>query len=184
MPPIHPDFVHFAIAFVVVAFGADLLGAVRHRPRVLGFGWACLLLGLGGTAATIFSGLSDMDRAHLNRETHALVELHLRIGIVVGASVLGLTVWRGWIAKAGPTAQRMGPFLVCFALVVGLLSFQGWFGGELAYAHGAGAAAAGQGMHPEAEARSRLDRLVPALHQIPGLHPEQRKDSARGDPGK
>lgn len=172
--PYHPIFVHFPIALVIVAFFADVIGVAGRRPSALTVGWACLLLGLIGTLLTVVSGIRDMHAASLTDATDQLVDVHMRIGIALGFLLLGLTIWRGWLAKVGMGTRAM-PFLVCFAVFVLLLGFQGWYGGELAYSHGAGVAAAGQGMEPDNLAKQRLHATAQALKKIPGLNVEEEK---------
>lgn len=168
MPPIHPDFVHFPLALLTVAFLADIIGFSLQRPMVRAFAWGCLVLGFIGLLAAILSGWIDMSRASLQHETHELVDLHWRVGVVLAIVTGGLIVWRARLRRAG-VAAHPGVYLVCFAAVFALTIFQGWFGGELAYAHGAGVAATGQGMVSREQAARRIQPAVRALRHLPGF---------------
>ena len=168
MPPVHPDLVHFPIALLTVAFAADIIGFLGRRPAVRGFGWACLVLAFLGLIGAAITGWSDMTRANLRHETHELVDLHWRVGVVLTVLTLGLLAWRAWLRRR-PEPGRAGWFLVSYAAVFALMVFQGWFGGELAYAHGAGVAATDQGMVSPEQAAHRLQPVARALRQIPGF---------------
>jgi len=157
MPPLHPDFVHFPIALITVAFAADVLGFLLQKPAWRSFGWGCLVLGFLGTLAAAASGWSDMRRASLHHETHELVDLHWRVGVALAGLLTVLLVWRYRLRRAD-TMRRPWFYLLYFAAVFALLMFQGWFGGELAYAHGAGVAATGQGIASPEHAAHRLER--------------------------
>jgi hypothetical protein len=57
-----------------------------------------------------------------------------------------LALWR-WRIRRSSAADRVGwPYLLSATAVFMLVLFQGWFGGELVYGHGAGVSAAGQGV--------------------------------------
>jgi uncharacterized membrane protein len=171
MPPIHPDLVHFPIALLTVAFVADVIGFATRRAAVRGFAWACLVLGFLGLVGAAITGWIDMERANLAPETHELVDLHWRVGAVLTVLTLGLLIWRGRIRRRPDGGTGRG-YLVCFAALFALMVFQGWFGGELAYAHGAGVAATDQGMVPRAQAAHRLMPVANALKKIPGVDEE------------
>jgi len=170
MPPVHPDLVHFPIALITVAFVADVIGYATRRPAARGFAWVCLVLGFLGLVGAAVTGWVDMERANLAHETHELVDLHWRVGVVLTVLTLGLLIWRA--RRRGPEPGSGGIYLVCFAAIFALMVFQGWFGGELAYAHGAGVAAADQGMVPRAQAAQRLMPAANALKKIPGFKEE------------
>jgi uncharacterized membrane protein len=167
--PLHPIFVHFPLALVTVAFFVDLYGFIRRHEHALVVGWTCLLLGLIGMLLTVLSGVRDFYAADLNEATHLLALVHMRIGLVLGFVLFGLTIWRAWLAKYA-RGRRPVAFLMCFAVYLGLLTFQGWYGSELAYSHGAGVASTGQGMVPAADARVRLESTAESLRTVPGLN--------------
>jgi uncharacterized membrane protein len=157
--PVHPALVHLPIAFVLLSVVADLAARlIKSEPRratfrAIGF-WA-LIAGLVGGVLTIAAGYLDMSRAALTPETHELVDLHETIGWILGVSLVILSAWRWLIWHRGQmtinTAYLVGAFLV---LAVTL--FQGWYGGEMVYAYGAGVAPAGQGTETVEAAKGPL----------------------------
>jgi uncharacterized membrane protein len=157
--PVHPALVHLPIAFVLLSVVADLTARlIKSEPRRAAFrtvGFWALIAGLIGGALTIAAGYLDMDRAALTPETHELVDLHMTIGWILGVSLVILSAWRWLIWHRGQmtinTAYLVGAFLV---LAVTL--FQGWYGGEMVYAYGAGVAPAGQGTESVEAAKGPL----------------------------
>jgi uncharacterized membrane protein len=157
--PIHPALVHLPIAFVLLSVGADLAARMmKSEPRRAAFrtvGFWSLLAGLAGGVLAIAAGYLDMNRAALAPETREFVDLHETIGWVLGIGLAILSAWRWLIWHRGQmtinTAYLVGAFLV---LAVTL--FQGWYGGQMVYAYGAGVAPAGQGTETVEAARGPL----------------------------
>ena len=158
LPPIHPALVHLPLGLVVLSFVADFVAKVSPRESLRHVGFWSLLLALLGAAATIAAGYWDMDRAALNAETHEYVHLHLRIGWMLGGALIVLAIWR-WRIRQQARRAVTAPYLVAALVVFALTMFQGWYGGEMVYSHGAGVAAAGQGTEPMARAQERLARV-------------------------
>ena len=183
LPPIHPALVHFPIAFVLLSVITDVLGraAGNERLRAVGY-WSLVAAALGG-ALTIGFGYYDMRRAALSHQTHELVHLHLRIGWTLAAALVLLLLWR-WRFWRRPGTRLSIPYLVCGSLVLLLTLFQGWFGGEMVYSHGAGVAAAGQGTEPVGQAQQRLatvtDALLPGASATGGTGPQEETEHGHG----
>jgi len=157
--PIHPALVHLPIAFVFLSVAADLAARLtKSEPRRAAFrtvGFWSLMAGLAGGALTIAAGYLDLNRAALTPETHALVELHETIGWTLGISLVVLSAWRWLIWHRGQMTINTA-YLVGALLVLGITAFQGWYGGEMVYAYGAGVAPAGQGTESVQAAKGPL----------------------------
>ena len=159
LPPIHPALVHLPIAFVLLSVIADLcarlsrLEARRAAFRTVGFG--SLVAALIGGTLTIAAGYLDINRAALAPETHEFVDLHMTIGWTIGVALVILTCWRWLIWHRGQMTIN-NSYLVSGFLVLLLILFQGWYGGEMVYSYGAGVAPAGQGTESVEAARHRL----------------------------
>lgn len=157
--PVHPALVHLPIAFVLLSVAADFAARLmksepqRAAFRTVGF-WS-LLAALAGGALTIAAGYLDMSRATLAPETQELVELHETIGWVLAICLAILSGWRWLIWHRGQMTINTA-YLVAAFLVLGITLFQGWYGGEMVYAYGAGVAPAGQGTQTVDAAREPL----------------------------
>jgi uncharacterized membrane protein len=170
--PIHPILVHFPLSLVTVALGADVIGRLRPTPRPersASGAWSSPL----SAAAAVAAGFIDMYRADLADATHRFVHLHRSIGLVLLAALALLAVWR-WRIWRGTAADRVGwPYLLAAMAVFALVLFQGWFGGELVYGHGAGVSAAGHGVESPEEGQMGLApfaRFTEAAHDHRGHH--------------
>jgi uncharacterized membrane protein len=155
LPPMHPALVHLPIAFVVLSVVADLAARFTRRESLRHVGLWSIIAALLGGIVTIAAGYWDMNRASLAHETHEYVDLHLKVGWVLAAGLVVLTIWR-WRIRQQARRVVTKPYAVAALLVLALTLFQGWFGGEMVYSHGAGVAAAGQGTEPAARAQDRL----------------------------
>ena len=157
--PVHPALVHLPIAFVLLSVGADLAARLtKSEPRRAAFrtvGFWALIAALAGGALTIAAGYLDMSRASLAPETHELVELHETIGWILAAFLAILSGWRWLIWHRGQMTINTA-YLVAAFLVLSVTMFQGWYGGEMVYAYGAGVAPAGQGTESVQAAKGPL----------------------------
>jgi uncharacterized membrane protein len=161
LPPVHPALVHLPIAFVTLSFIADLFARIRKSDSLRQVGFWALVAGLIGGVITIAAGYFDFNRASLNHETSAYVWLHLKIGWTLAAGLILLTFWRWRIRQRAMLPS--GAYLLVMFLGFALTMFQGWYGGEMVYSHGAGVAAAGQGTEPTNEAQARLAHVKSLL---------------------
>ena len=157
--PVHPALVHLPIAFILLSVIADFCARLaktetrRAAFRSVGF-WS-LAAGLAGAILTIIAGYVDLDRARLTPETKEFVELHMTIGWVLAVCLVILTAWRWLIWHRGQMTIDTS-YLVAAFLVLGITFFQGWYGGEMVYAYGAGVAPTGQGTETVQAARVPL----------------------------
>lgn len=162
MPPLHPALVHFPIAFVVLSDVFDFIAAATGREGLKQVGFWSLAAALVTGGITIALGYWDMSRAKLAPEVHDYVHLHLKIGWILAIAVALLCIWR-WRIWSNPQSRLRAGYLMAGTLVLFLTLFQGWYGGEMVYSHGAGVAAAGQGTEPMISATQRLSVVHKAL---------------------
>jgi uncharacterized membrane protein len=158
MPPLHPALVHFPIALLAFSLVLDLLARFFQKESLRTAAFACLIGALVSGGATAAAGYFDYARAALG-ETARYVQFHMYVGWVLVASVIALTFWRWRIFSRNSTTTA--PYLVAALLAVGLVLFQGWYGGEMVYSQGAGVAAAGKGTEPATNGQQRLDKVTP-----------------------
>ena len=131
--PIHPMLVPFPIVFFISAFATDLLFLVEGGP-----GWATaskwlLGAGLGGAALAALAGLTDFAgdrriRAIGDAWVHMLGNV---LAVALEAANLYIRLGTDGVSTTG---------LLISAIVVAILGFTGWKGGELVFRHGVGVA--------------------------------------------
>lgn len=181
MPPIHPAVVHFPLALIVFSVVADLVGRFTNRGSLRAAAW----WGLVGAAVTAVAagaaGYYDMQHADLNEPTHELVHLHMWVGVALTVGIVGLLIWRWRVRRE---AQQIGAAYSTVALLVMALAlFQGWYGGEMVYSHGASVAETGQGTEPAEAAKQRLEGVHEELKGLaPGPKGEASGETNRSQP--
>ena len=173
IPPILPAIVHLPIAFVVLSVAADLIGSWTRSASLRATGFWSLMAGAITALLAVAAGYYDMNRATLSAETDGLVHLHVRTGWAVLVAVTLLAAWRLWAwhrDRRAASPRRAGPAYTLMALLVlSLVAFQGWYGGEMVYAYGTSVAATGQGVEPAGEAKRRLWAVYQALGAPAGM---------------
>jgi uncharacterized membrane protein len=171
MPPIHPILVHFPVSLFTVALGADVIGQLRPSAETRALGFWCPVVAVLGAAGAVATGFIDMYRADLAEATHRFVHLHRDIGLLLLAALALLAIWRWLIWRSTVPADRVGwPYLLSAMAVFTLVVFQGWFGGELVYGHGAGVSAAGQGVESLEEGQMGLAPFARFTEAAPDHH--------------
>ncbi len=160
MAPLHPAFVHFPIALVVFSFIADLLGRIFNKASLRAAGFWSLIAALLFGAVTAATGYYDMTRLRpVLGDTYRYVDFHMDIGWILIGAVVVLTAWR-WFVYARKDRSPGFAYLIAAVLVMGLVLFQGWYGGEMVYSQGAGVAPTGKGTEPPANGKQLLDKVT------------------------
>ena len=143
--PLHPMLIPFPIAFLVATLLCDLVFLSSGNP-----GWAegafwCLAAALVSAAAAAVAGFVDFLG---NKQIRDLGDAWRHMIGNVTAVVLALI---NFLIRFGDAADGVMPWGILLSLiVVGLLLYTGWKGGELVYRHRVG-------VHPVAPARADLD---------------------------
>jgi len=160
MAPLHPAFVHFPIALVVFSFLADMLGRISNRASLRAAAFWSLIAALLFGAVTAATGYYDMTRLRpVLGDTFRYVDFHFDVGLILVGAVVVLTAWR-WLVYARRDRSPGLAYLIAALLVMGLVLFQGWYGGEMVYSQGAGVAAASKGTEPAANGKQRLEKVT------------------------
>ncbi len=157
MPPVHPALVHYPVALAATSVIADTVAAAINVPALLILGQWGMAIAAVGAAIAAPAGYFDMKRGDLAHETHELVHLHMKSGLVLVVVLAIAALWRWSLAE--PTLL----YFVFAWIVLAGVALQAWMGGEIVYAHGGGVAAAGQGTAPEAEAKKPSRRFYRAI---------------------
>jgi uncharacterized membrane protein len=92
-------------------------------------------------------------------DTARYVDFHMDVGWILVGAVVVLTAWR-WLVYARRDRSPGWVYLAVALVVMGLVLFQGWYGGEMVYSQGAGVAASGKGTEPPTNGKQRLDKVT------------------------
>lgn len=166
MPPLHPALVHFPIALTVTSVATDSLARIMALPGLSSVGQWTVAFAAAGAVVAAATGQRDMRLDKLKTATHAIVHLHRTFGWSVVANLLLLAAARWVLDGPGPVYLIYGWFVVILVLA------QGWLGGELVYAHGAGVAAADQGQVSAGAAQQPTLRLYRRLTRADPVAPD------------
>lgn len=132
--PLHPMFVHFPIALLVLSVTADWIGYLTGALSLQHAGWWSLLGAAAGAAVAVPAGVHDMQRADISDHVHHYVHRHMYIGLTLLGTLGVLAIWRGIVFFS--SAQPSVWYLVLATAALLLIGYQGWLGGELVYRHG------------------------------------------------
>ena len=139
MTPIHPLFVHFPIALLMVGgifYGLEL---ILKKEEFGTFGFYLLIGGVVGVVAAIASGnFSESEIIH-TQEIHELLGDHATIGWVVAWVFAILLTW-AFLRKGRQTTPEKAVFMAIYAIGIGVMIYGAHLGGELVYEKGAGVA--------------------------------------------
>ena len=140
--PFHPLLVHFPIALLYGALFFHLLHL--WKPQWVAQTTAIWVLGLAALSS-LFATLSGDKEASTARHlsypppVYALIETHETLGnLVAWISLTFIILWIYLLLKKKSKRQIDRLALVVLILLATLVSFTGYFGGELVWNHGVG----------------------------------------------
>ncbi len=153
---LHPLFVHFAVALLLVGPGLDTFGLLLRREALLLTGRWNILLGAAALAASELSGIGATGSlAPHSAAGQALLNLHGALGHLCVAIWIPAAVWRAATRHLIPLRART-LYLTLSYTGAALILTQAALGGALVYRHGVGL--------------SEAARVEPVLH--PSAPPE------------
>ena len=138
--PLHPQLVHFPIAFIILSFIFDFVGAIRDSKKWNQFGGIILLLAIMTAFAALQSGESSEEMLKpMESSLHEAVEEHEGLASTTFWFILILGIIRGWLQLKGlfNSWLRWG-YVVLIGTAVFMILRVGHLGGKLVYEHGAG----------------------------------------------
>jgi len=138
--PFHPQLVHFPIAFLLLSFIFDLVGATRNSAKWNQFGGIILLLAIISAFAALQSGESSEEMLKpMSASLNEAVEEHKNLASTTFFFILVLGIFRGWLQLKGMFNSwlRWG-YIILIGTGVFMILRVGNLGGKLVYQHGAG----------------------------------------------
>lgn len=136
--PLHPVFVHFPVALLVVAWVLYVLAFFKIQDKPWYFAaWCTLVAGSVMILPAILSGSQAEDAIPAESIAAEVVSNHEIAAYVVGWLAIMFTGWASWRQKRWHRAEA-GLFLGLLFLLVALVTYTAMLGGELVYEHGIG----------------------------------------------
>ncbi len=150
---VHPSLVHYPIAFLPLAIGADAVGKVTGNRTALRIGKLGMALTAGTAALAGFFGLVAQEEVKLNNDQAGdILTTHRNLNIGFTTLATLMAVRRSMRKK--PSAR----YLALGTAAIGAVLYSAYLGGKMVYHHGVGVRAAdgiADGHAPEL----RLDRM-------------------------
>ncbi|MEL6626058.1 MAG: DUF2231 domain-containing protein [Bacteroidota bacterium] len=135
--PLHPFFVHFPVALLLVSGLAYITAIFQERAFYQRAGFLLHVAGILGSIAAIFTGRGAEAEIVHTEAIHQLVELHEKLAYVMVWVLIMLLLWQ-YLRGAKQTKMEMGIFALVFVANMGLMLFSSHLGGEMVYKEGAG----------------------------------------------
>ena len=129
---LHPSLVHFPIALLPVAIGADLIAHVTGSRTLAAVGRTLMPVAAAGAAVAAAAGLVAAVEVRAEGEAEALLVTHRNMNLALTAVTAGMAAWRAREDEAGPGYLALG------LAGLGALSYSAYLGGKMVYEHGLG----------------------------------------------
>jgi uncharacterized membrane protein len=136
MPPrlneLHPSLVHFPIALMPVAIGADLLARVTGSRRLADLGRMLMPVAAASAAVSAAAGLVAAVEANAQGKAGDILVTHRNINLSLTAVTAAMAVWRLREDEVGPGYLALG------VAGLGAMGYSAYLGGKMTYEHGIG----------------------------------------------
>lgn len=129
---LHPSLVHFPIALLPVAIGADLLAHVTGSRRLSTVGKALMPVAAASAVLAAAAGLVAQQEVKAEGEAAALLVTHRSMNLSLTAIAGLMAAWRLGEEEAGAGYLALG------LAGLGALSYSAYLGGKMVYEHGVG----------------------------------------------
>lgn len=129
---LHPSLVHFPIALLPVAIGADLLGRLTGSKPLLEIGRRLIPLAAGAAALAAVAGLAAQEEVQVEGEALDALITHRNLNLALVATATAMAAWRS--SRQRPTATYLGLGLAG----AGVMTYTAYLGGHMVYEHGVG----------------------------------------------
>lgn len=129
---LHPSLVHFPIALLPVALGADALGRLTGNETLLEVGKKGIALAAASGVVAGAAGFIAQQTVNLDDHTTDMLITHRDLNV----GVVGLTaLMAGWRAKR--RRPTLG-YLAAGLAGIGVVTYSAYLGGKMVYGHGVG----------------------------------------------
>jgi uncharacterized membrane protein len=139
---VHPALAHFPVALLPTAVAADLIGRLTNNDSLMDMGRQLMPVAAASVAATGIAGFAAQEAVKTSDVSHDILVTHRTLNIGLLALSVGLAAIRSRSRR--PSAGYLLAGLAGAALV----TYSGYLGGRMVYAHGVGVGPA-DGVEPE-----------------------------------
>ena len=129
---VHPALVHFPVALLPVAIGADAAGVLTRTRELLVIGRWCIAAAAVSAGFAGLSGFIAQEEVNADPEAMKIMQTHRTLNIGALGAMIGLAVARSKMRRPG-----LGYLLAGLATVV-TVGVSAYLGGKMVYDHGVG----------------------------------------------
>jgi uncharacterized membrane protein len=174
---IHPSLVHFPLALLPIAVGADTLGCFTRDRRLGDIGKRSIIGAAISAAVSGVFGLIAQEEVELDEQARRVLTTHrtLNLGLLGVMTAMSLVRVRRKTASVGYLLAGVG--------AVAIAGVSAYLGGKLVYSHGAGVERAHgiRGRDPELSLRNVIDVTAQAAKDLGNGLLHTARDVKRGD---
>jgi len=160
---LHPSLVHFPIAFLPIAIGADLLGRLTGSRALFNLGKAAIGVAAAGAATAATTGLIAQQEVNADGQALDMLITHRNLNLAATVVATAMATWR--TAAERPSA----PYLALGLASVGLVTYTAYLGGHMVYHFGVGVQPADGIAHGHAPALTATDAWYVTKHAAADL---------------
>jgi len=128
----HPALVHFPIAFLPVAVGADAVGSLTDSRSAFSFGQIAICIAAVGAIGAAVTGLIAGEEVNVEGASQDMLITHRNLNSIATVVASGMAIWR--INQGKPSAA----YFAFGAVGIGVLAYTAYLGGKLVYGVGVG----------------------------------------------
>ena len=148
---LHAALVHYPIALLPIAVGADVLGALTGSAALRQVGRVGIALGAGSAVIAAAAGLIAQEAVEADGHAHDVLVTHRNLNAGLVALSTGMAVYRAGVEEPGPV------YLAAGMVAMGALGYSAYLGGHMVYELGVGIK--DRGLNEERAPELRADNL-------------------------
>ncbi|MFN7696563.1 MAG: DUF2231 domain-containing protein [Deltaproteobacteria bacterium] len=127
---LHPSLVHFPIALLPVAVGADAIALVTGSRDLRAVGRLGIVLAAAGAGIAGITGLIAQEEVELDEASRPILQTHRTLNVAALGVVTAMAIAR--VAMTRPSIGYLAAGLAAFSTV----AFSAYLGSKLVYDHG------------------------------------------------
>lgn len=133
---VHPAIVHFPIALLPVALGADLVGRLTGSDALRETGRKLMPIAAASAALSAATGLVAQEEVEAEGRAHDVLVTHRNINLSMVAVSAAMALWRWRKREPSPSYLALG------LAGLGAVSYSAYLGSKMVYEYGVGVDAA------------------------------------------
>ncbi|MDP4266688.1 MAG: DUF2231 domain-containing protein [Bacteroidota bacterium] len=134
---IHPMFIHFPIALIILAGILAIIDFSYQKKDLKEIILWNLITGSIGALIAVLTGIIDSNAINQSEAMHSIMEIHEKLGYSVLIISIILSVWFLWRRKIMQRKENLY-FVLSLSGIMTIIVMTGYVGGKTVYNYGAG----------------------------------------------